>query len=101
MGEALAVVVVPMMVVEVMIGVDEEALALVVNVELVVAVVLVMNVVLIVDVVVEVPATMYMFKRRDPPQYSRGLLIHTIEQPVAPGVDPATRAEPGLMTLPQ
>jgi hypothetical protein len=49
----------------------------------------------------EVPATMYMFKRREPPQYSRGLLTHTIEQPVVSGVVPATRAEPGLMMLPQ
>ena len=66
--EAVVVVVAPAVVVLV----DAE---LVVDVELVAEVV--------VDVTVEkVPATMYMFKRSEPPQYSRGLLAHIIEQPV-------------------
>jgi hypothetical protein len=49
----------------------------------------------------ETRATLYIFKRLTPPQYSLALALHTMLHPVCAGVVPATRPAPGLITLPQ
>ncbi len=46
-------------------------------------------------------STWYILRRLGPPQYSRGLALQIMLQPVAASVVPATLAEPALIVLPQ